>query len=145
MRIHFFPNPNETTSNVHLLLLHPPHHLSRASILVNLLHGAGTNLLKGGSVLGRGGSSGGNLRLGINGKTKSDHPVDSRGKVLRVGESETRGQESSLEEEVSEVSDSLVRLVLGDSALEFLDDGVRGVELHSLLASHVRGHYEKPS
>lgn len=140
MRIHFFPNPNETTSNVHLLTSTSPAPPLSGVRLVNLLHGAGTGLLKGGSVLGGGGSSGSSLRLGIDGKTKSDHPVDSRGKVLRVGESETRGQEGSLEEEVSEVSDSLVRLVLGDSALEFLDDGVRGVELHSLLASHVRGH-----
>lgn len=45
--------------------------------------------------------------------------------------------------EVGEVSDGLVRLVFGDSALELPDDGVGGVELHSLLASHVRGHYEK--
>lgn len=135
----------QLSSSIFHLHLHPPSPLlnerqDKKARLVNLLHGAGTGLFKGRSVLGGRGISGRSLRLGINRKTEGDHPVDSGGKVLRVGESETRGQESSLKEEVGKVSNSLVRLVFGDSALELLDDGVRGVELHSLLASHVRGH-----
>lgn len=151
MRIHFQTLMKQLPSSIFHLLLHPPLCPSpllkrerKGAHLVNLLHGAGTGLLKGRSVLGSGGLSGGrSLRLGINGKTESDHPVDSGGKVLGVGEGETRGQEGGLKEEVGEVSDGLVRLVFGDSALELPDDGVGGVELHSLLASHVRGHYEK--
>ena len=106
--------------------------------LVDLLHGS-TDLLERRQVLG--GRRGGHVGLrGVDGQTKRDHSVDSRGKVLRGGEGEARSEERGLEQEVRQVLDGLVRLVLVDSLLELDDDGVVGVELHSLLGSHVRRH-----
>jgi hypothetical protein len=107
--------------------------------LVDLLHGS-TGLLERGNVLGGRGSRD-RLLGSVDGQTQSNHSVDSRGEILRGGEGETGSQERSLEEKVGKVSDSLVSLVLGDSLLELLDDRVVGVELHSLLGSHVRGHF----
>ena len=49
-------------------------------------------------------------------------------------------EQSSLEQEVGQVSDRLVRLILGDTRFKFFNDRVLRVEFHRLLASHVRGH-----
>ena len=107
----------------------------QSSHLINLLHGS-TGLLERWDILG-GRSSWGLLGGSVNGQTEGDHSVDSGSKVLWGGEGESRGQERGLEEEVGEVSDSLVSLVLGNSFLELLDDWVGGVELHGLLRGHV--------
>lgn len=51
-------------------------------------------------------------------------------------------EKSGLEQEVSEFSNRLIGLVLGDPRLELPDDRMVGVELHGLLASHVGRHCE---
>lgn len=105
--------------------------------LINILHAARRGLLERGHIV-RGGR--GSLGLRVDAQTKRNHAVDTLSKVLRRRKSEARSEQGGFVKQISQILDSLVRLVLGDTRFKLLDDGVRRVELHRLFRGHVRRH-----
>merc|ERR1719323_1554964 len=73
----------------------------------------------------------------VNAKTKLDHPVDPLGVNGRVLKTESRTEESSLEQQENKIFDGLVVLVSLGSLSQVLDDAVVGVDLGVLLGCHV--------
>merc|ERR1719323_222017 len=73
----------------------------------------------------------------VNAKTKLDHSVDPLGVNGRVLKTESRTEESSLEQQENKIFDGLVVLVSLGSLSQVLDDTVVGVDLQVLLSGHV--------
>merc|ERR1719323_719083 len=73
----------------------------------------------------------------VNAKTKLDHSVDPLGVNGRVLKTESRTEESSLEQQENKIFYGLVVLVSLGSLSQVLDDAVVGVDLEGLLGGHV--------
>merc|ERR1719323_2469868 len=73
----------------------------------------------------------------VNAKTKLDHSVDPLGVNGRVLKTESRTEESSLEQQENKIFDGLVVLVSLGSLSQILDDAMVGVDLEVLLGCHV--------
>merc|ERR1719323_1934568 len=73
----------------------------------------------------------------VNAKTKLDHSVDPLGVNGRILKTESRTEESSLEQQENKIFDGLVILVSLGSLSQVLDDAVVGVDLEVLLGGHV--------
>ncbi|KAB8094652.1 hypothetical protein EE612_021892, partial [Oryza sativa] len=89
-------------------------------------------------VVGRGGV------VVVDVEAELEHAVDPGGEGVWVVEAEAGGEQRRLEEEEDEVPDGLV-VGVGVGALpELLHDPVLRVDLHRLLARHVRAHAAVP-
>jgi hypothetical protein len=71
--------------------------------------------------------------LVVNVETKGGHTVDALGKRAWFVKREIQSQESSFEQEVSQIVDRFVCLVLLDLSLELLNNGVARIQLEGLL------------
>ena len=76
----------------------------------------------------------------FDGETELDHSVDSVGELRGIVKGESGSQEGSFEQQPDQILNGLVALIGIALLLQVADDSVVGVDFHSLLGGHVRGH-----